>query len=430
MSTIAFEKMLEAMQDSRGLPASERSVVSVLGALDRCDEGKHEVVNHIIEDFALTQRVLKLANSTMYAPFGVGVASVTAALNVLDSEALMHLVLSTDLVTDEELRADEPLSRTLFASELARQACADRAEDASIATLMFQIGQLMTGKYLPEEASAIARLVGLGVQPQEAASEVLGMSFQEIGVELATRWNLPNYILSSISGTGDPTLVGIARFSSQAASLVYEGKTEMVHRLLMELDLPGVDKSGLGALISQKIEATRPAQAAAQAPAPAAPDAAMQQLHSAIKDEKRRVIDTLADAMLPLYSGTLQCSRCLVFMLTRSGEFRVRAGHGPLLEELRQALRVSADFSPTAFHLAIRNNVEIVIDDVARLKSSALPAAYRQLLPHVRKFIIVPIASSQVSGLVYCDWEADLELSPDRVDAAKKLRDLFVPFFP
>jgi hypothetical protein len=117
-------------------------------------------------------------------------------------------------------------------------------------------------------------------------------------------------------------------------------------------------------------------------------------------------------------------------MLTRSGEFRIRAGHGPDLQALQQQLKISAEFMPTAFHLAIRNNAEIVIDDVTRLKAAALPPVYRQLLSHVSQFIIVPIASSQVSGLVYCDWETRQELNAARVDLAKKLRDLFVPFFP
>ena len=419
MRSVTVEKLLNAMQSSRGVAASERSVVSVLGALDSDNAGKHAVIRHIVEDFALTQRVLKLANSSMYAPFGVGVASVTAAMKVLDSEALVHLVLSTDLIADDALHADEHLARTLFASELARQACTQRSEDASIATLMFQIGQLMAGKYLPDETAAITRLVSLGVDPQDASSEVLGLSFQEIGVELATRWNLPNDILSSINGTGDPTLVGISRFSSQASALVFEGKAELVQQLLMDLDLPGVDKPGLGALISKKFEETHPLRSASQAA-----------LASAIKEEKRRVIDSLADAMLPLYASTLQSSRCLLFMLTRSGEFRIRAGQGPVLTELRTQLRISANFIPTAFHLAIRNNTEVVIDDVTRLKHSALPAVYRQLLPDVKKFIIVPIASSQVSGLIYCDWEIDLPISPAMVSTVKKLRDLFVPFFP
>ena len=115
MSSPILEKLLQAMTASKGIRASEHAVASVLGALDSGLDGKQEVVEHIIEDVALTQKVLRLANSTMYAPFGYGSASVSSALAVLGSEAVLHLVLGADLVSEEDLKKDESLSRTLLA---------------------------------------------------------------------------------------------------------------------------------------------------------------------------------------------------------------------------------------------------------------------------------------------------------------------------
>jgi len=102
----AFDRLLLAMHDSRGIPARERSVASVLGALDGGDAPAQGAVPFIIEDFALTQKVLKLANSAMYAPFGAGTASVSSAMAVLGTEAVLHLVLGADLVSEEELQND------------------------------------------------------------------------------------------------------------------------------------------------------------------------------------------------------------------------------------------------------------------------------------------------------------------------------------
>ena len=427
MNSATIEKLIDAMQDSKGVPASERSVVSVLGALDSAGEGKQEVVNHIIEDFALTQRVLKLANSAMYGPFGAGAASVSAALNVLDTDALTHLVLSTHLAPDEDIRADTNLSRTLFASELARSACASRAEDASIATLMYEIGRLMTGKFLPSETLAIEQLVANGMNQQNAATEVLGMSFQEIGVELATRWNLPNYILSSINGTGDPTLVSISRFSSSASGLVYDGRPDEVSRLLLDLDLPNVDKSRLSVLVSRKFDETRAIQDSQSRNSVDPPDG---NLRNAIHHEKKRIIDEMANSLLPTLSAGLGATHCLLFMLTRAGDFRVRAGYGKNLAQINRQLKISAEFSPTAFHMAIKNKTEIAVDDISRLKSTALPLDYRQLLPDVRQFVLLPIANTRTSGLLYCDWETLRLVGLESIEAMRRVRDLFVPFFP
>ena len=429
MSSSAIDKLLEALQESKGVPANERSVVSVLGALDNSSggAGKQEVVNHIIEDFALTQRVLKLANSSMYGPFGNGAASVSAALNVLDTEALMHLVLSTNLAPEEEILADKNLSRTLLASELARNALVDRAEDASIATLMFEIGRLMTGKYLVAESRQIDQLIQGGMEPQQASSQVLGMSFQEIGVELATRWNLPNYILSSIDGTGDPALVGVSRFSSSASGLIQEGRMEEVSQLLLDLDVPSVDKSRLTLLVNKKFDESRFANSIPSGQNKAAP---LAELRNTLAQEKKRVIDDMAHSLLPALVESLGAAHCLLFMLTRSGEFRIRAGYGANMEELSQKLRISAEFSPTAFHLAIRNKTEIAIDDITRLKASALPPRYRELLPNTRKLVIIPIAKTQTSGLLYSDWDTQKEMTQPMIAAMRNLRDLFIPFFP
>ena len=427
MSAPVLDKLLLAMKNSKGVPAAERSVASVLGALDNSDKGRQEVVGHIIEDFALTQKVLKLANSSMYAPFGDGSSSVSSAVEVLGSEAVLHLVLGADLVSEEELQKDEHLSQTLLASELARNACADRAEDASIATLMGEIGRLMVGKYLPAETAAIAVKVASGASPQDAATSVLGLSYQDMGVELAARWNLPQALRSTIDGTGDPTLVGIARFASAASTLIREGNSEAVESLIQKLDLPGIDKSRLGALVSHKVEQANQSRPARTAPSN---EAALVTLLQELSEDKPANIDDLANAMLPGIANALKTAHCLLFMATRTGEMRVRGAFGKGIDELKSRLRISAEFMPTAFHAAIKNKIDVSIADVSKLKDASLPEGYRALLPQVTKFIILPIANGRVSGLLYCDWDGDTVLHPAEMEGVKKLRDLLLPFFP
>lgn len=427
MRAAMVDRLLLAIRDSKGMPASERSVASVLGALDSSNEGRQAVVGHIIEDFALTQKVLKLANSSMYAPFGAGSASVSSALDVLGTEALLHLVLGAELISEEALAQDDNLSRTLLASELARSACAERAEDASIATLMVEIGRLMTSKYLPAETAAIALRQAAGLDAQAASSSVLGLSYQELGVELAARWNLPATLRATIAGSGDPLLVGIARFASTASGLIHEGKPEAVTALLATLDLPGVNKSRLGDLLSRKTDEALARSSARDNSSAEAPLAELLQL---LQEDKKPTLEALAKAMLPGLAESLKTAHCLLFMLTRSGEQRVRNGYGKGIDELKSRLKVAADFKPTAFHAAIKNNIDISIADVSKLKDSNLPEGYRMLLPHVTQFVILPIATSRVSGLLYCDWDSGRTLQQSEMEALKKLRNLFVPLFP
>jgi HD-like signal output (HDOD) protein len=425
MSSATLERILDAMRDSNGVPARERTVASVLGALDSSEAGKDEVVDFIIEDFALTQKVLALANSPMYASFGTRAASVTTAVKVLGTNALMHIVLGAEMVSEEELQADGNLSKALFASELARNACAERAEDASIATLMYEIGRLMTGKYLPDEASKIAMRVVSGSEPKAVESAVLGVTYQELGVELAARWNLPDVILSVIDGTGDPTLVGIAAFSSSASSLIHEGRLDEANELLRHLDLPAVEKDGLSRLISRKTEEI------AQWSNPIQSASAEQRLWDLLSDLKQRPeldFDGLVKTMLPVIAQSLQATHCLLLMMTRSGSFRVHSGYGEDIAALKQKFRISAEFRPTPFHAAIEKNIDVSIADVGILKAISLPERYRDLLPDVRRFVLLPIAIGQVRAMIYCDWYSAGRMTKGEVKAVIGLRNLLLPF--
>ena len=425
MTIGTLERLLEAMQDSNGIPARESSVASVLGALDSADEGKHQVVDFIVEDFALTQKVLALANSPMYASFGKGAASVTAAMKVLGADALMRVILGTEVVSEEELSADDNLSKTLFASELARSAYAHRAEEASIATLMYEIGRLMTGKYLPQEAATIARLVADGSDPHAVETAVLGVTYQELGVELAARWNLPNFLLSIIDGSGDATLVGLAAFASSTSSLIHEGRMDEANDLLRNLDLPGVDKERLGGLTRRKMdEMVR--QNGIVPPQSAEQD--LLDLLGKLEQQSGLSFDELLGAMLPKVTQLLGVAHCALLMMTRTGSFRVYTEYGKEPEAFKAQFKISADFRPTPFHAVILRSIDVSIDDVSRLKSASLPDGYRELLPDVKKFILLPVANGSVRAMLYCDWESDRQLTPGERNAVSELRNLLLPY--
>ena len=248
------ERLFAAMKGSKGFPAQENAVASMISSLGNEQAAASDIVQHIVQDFALTQKVLKLANSAMYAPFSDGSGSVSSALKVLGNDALLHIALSTAMVTDAELQSDESLSRAMLSSELARNLCAGRLEEVSIAALMYNLGTMLAHKYLSAEAAAIAQKVASGVDETSAATEVLGLTLEQLGAEVAQHWRLPQNIVSVIDGTGDADLVAIARFSKSASTLIHAGKLEAVDQLVSDLDARGIDKSGVGSLIRHKSE--------------------------------------------------------------------------------------------------------------------------------------------------------------------------------
>lgn len=427
MSQKIIDKLFAAMHATKGIPAPEGAVSAVLTTLRNAPKGSPDLVAQISADFSMTQKVLKLANSAMYAPFSDGNASVSGALNILGSDALLHLVLGVDMLTPAELQEDDSLSRTLLASELARTISTHQTEDASIAALMFDLGNLMASRFLPDEVATINRKVGAGATPEAAAAETLGMSFQELGVQVAKHWKLPEKIISIIDGTGDQTLLDIARFSSTASSMIHAGKADAVGELMAKLDIPDTDKTRLGSLVNRKLVEIAPV---AKPIREDSPDIRLGELYDTLCAEKKNTVDELAHAMFSELSYALSTAHCILFMAIKSGDFLIRSGHGSGIEMLKGELRISAEFKPTVFHAAIKNNVDVVIADVGHLKPAALLDGYGTLLPNVASFVVMPIANTRVSGLLYLDWESIHELSQPTLIEMRKLRDLFLPFFP
>lgn len=427
MSHAILEKLFAAMQGSKGIPAMEGIVTSVLQTLNDANGSTRLLAQYISEDFALTQKVLKLANSAMYAPFAKEIDSVTAAVNVLGTDVLMHVVLSTGVATAAEISEDKALAKTLMASELARAMRPDRAETVSVAGLMFDLGHLLAARFLPQENRLIESRIAAGQEPELAAREVLGMSLQQLGAEVARRWKLPDPIVAVIEGMGEPELVEVARFSNSASGLILDGETEAVDRLMAELTLPGVDKSQLGGLIRRKL-AENPAPAPQTAHPPTA--VALEHLRKELAGRPWRAAEELAGAMFVGLARILQTTRCLLLARAATGDFHVRHGQGQGVDAVRARFKVAAEYQPTAFHAAIKNNVDISIEDVGKLRPTALPAGYATFFPGARRFVLLPLAQTQVNGMIYCDWDASAPVNEAELIELKKLRDLLLPFFP
>jgi len=75
------------------LPGFSQSARSILNALSSDAENDAELVQTILTDAGLTQRVLRLANSAMYNVFGGKVTSVTRSVQVLGVQTVAHLAL-------------------------------------------------------------------------------------------------------------------------------------------------------------------------------------------------------------------------------------------------------------------------------------------------------------------------------------------------
>lgn len=204
-----IEFLLRRMRHKSDFPALSESVgaINKIAASDRESIGKLSTT--ILKDFALTNKILKLVNSAFYRQAGGGnISTVSRAVMVLGFDAVRNIAITVLLfehlqnkgnanqLKDEFLRAN-------FAGILAKDVGARTAqggmEQAFICSMFYNLGRMLTQYYFPEEGEDIRRIVEQkGISEDRAAHQVLGVTFEEMGVGIAQHWGFPPLIVNTM----------------------------------------------------------------------------------------------------------------------------------------------------------------------------------------------------------------------------------------
>ncbi|TJY64772.1 HDOD domain-containing protein [Sinimarinibacterium sp. CAU 1509] len=207
-STLDF--LLRRMSHKSDFPAMSASIRSI-NRLAISDQSSAAVLaNEILKDFALTNKILRLANSAFYRHSDGGrVRTVSRAIVILGFDLTRDLAIS--LVLFEHIRdqrhaallKDEFLRATfggLLARELASQTGDPQQEEIFVCAMFRNLGRLLSCYYFRDEAEMVARIVAMEHCDEDmAAQRVLGVSYRELGIGVARSWGFPGSILDSMT---------------------------------------------------------------------------------------------------------------------------------------------------------------------------------------------------------------------------------------
>ncbi len=257
MSPSPIDKVWARFSDRGDFPMLSQSVQAAVSAMDTRDFDFTALVNVILSDFALTQKVIRLANSAMYSAFGGNITTVSRALMILGIEAVGHLAVGLKLLDhfsserSDRIEAQLELSRTMLSGHVARHV-ADRSrhnarEEAVVCTLMRQVGKLLVVFYLEEEWREIQqRASRLGLPEEQVCIDVLGVSFEQLGQEAATRWRLPETIRAGMRTSDEPVgsppshlqwLQSVTGFSTAVSTIMADPDADPALREILLSDL-------------------------------------------------------------------------------------------------------------------------------------------------------------------------------------------------
>jgi HD-like signal output (HDOD) protein len=173
------------------------------------DEGTHHLANHILSDVALTQKILRLANTVFYRNISTTpVSTVSRAIfllgfNTVKTTALALLLierLSKGTHTDQIRRElIESLCASLVGRELARNSHLPGVEEASIAALFKNLGRILLASQEYPLYREIDHLIQNGTQPVQAEIKVIGCSYEFLTESILRLWNIPEMLIFALN---------------------------------------------------------------------------------------------------------------------------------------------------------------------------------------------------------------------------------------
>ncbi len=191
----------------QALPPLPQAMAEVMLALGNQALSAQRSIALIESDPALAARTLRLANSAFYGVPG-RVGSIGDAVRLLGlrtvasvlSAAALHGLLKLPACPGFDFEAywHHAIATALAARALAPLAGVD-ADQAFLAGLMHDVGQLVLAAHLPADAQATIDHARQAGQPlHQAETALLGVSHAQVGAWVAQHWHFPAAIASAI----------------------------------------------------------------------------------------------------------------------------------------------------------------------------------------------------------------------------------------
>ena len=218
--------LLRRMRHKSDFPALSATIGAINRASASEDESANTLTKHILKDFALTSKLLKMVNSAYFGAFGGTISTVSKAVVIMGFDRIRNAAITLMLFEHlqnkaQAARLKEDLVASYFSGVLARQLVAKTGirnlEEAFICATFHNLGRLLTSFYFPEEDRQIQRLIRQkGVDEMQASIQVLGVSFEELGIGVAKVWNFPPRLIQSMRHIDEDEVVRADTEDSEA----------------------------------------------------------------------------------------------------------------------------------------------------------------------------------------------------------------------
>jgi HD-like signal output (HDOD) protein len=207
--TLAF--VLKRIERRGEFPAISRTLADVNHLTSDDNQSPlSRLATVVLRDYALTSRLLKIANSAAYARVSGNVKTVTEAINLLGVNQVRQICNGLACFSHFGQRESDRRLREgsiaafisgLIARHLAVMLRRQDPEEAFLASMLLDLGGMLALFYFPEEFGEMNELVSAGASMEEASRTVLGVSLPQLGAAVGRIWCLPEAVLECMSPT-------------------------------------------------------------------------------------------------------------------------------------------------------------------------------------------------------------------------------------
>jgi HD-like signal output (HDOD) protein len=187
-------------------PALSASFTRINQLAAREDEASTKAISDLVmRDFALTQKLLRIVNSSAY---GAGkVTRISQAITILGLSQLRAVATGMMLASGGtgpkrsaiESTITESFVAGVIARNIGRMLGSKGAEELFICGMFSRLGELLTLNYLGDDHEIVmAMIADEGLDAATASQQVLGLSFDQLGAEVAAHWKFPELIVQAL----------------------------------------------------------------------------------------------------------------------------------------------------------------------------------------------------------------------------------------
>lgn len=252
-----LERMLNRIRHNDEFPSISKYISEINQKLSSNPDSSDasELANMILNDYALTSKLLRLANSVAFGFAAGKVTTVTRAVVILGYEYIRMATISLSLFEHLKCKANandlkEELICSLWSGIIAREIALKGEdvdpEEAFVAALMSRFGKLVMIRYLPGEyRKALDWMKNHGCSEKKAVKSACGVTYEALGMAVASQWNFPPQICDGLKRLPKhdlqnaakplPKLSVLANFAKDLSHLIQKAQLGEDDRAIQDL---------------------------------------------------------------------------------------------------------------------------------------------------------------------------------------------------